>query len=78
MPARTANVKKKRASTGTHANVQKLFDAAKNHGKEFGEPDQEVGDLQDALAIAYAIMKPAQRILFMTRCRAEVSAFEGV
>lgn len=57
--------------------LDKFIDAASRHGEEFGEPDHEVGDLQDALRIAYKVMNAKQRLVFIAKCRAEISAFEN-
>lgn len=38
-----------------------LFEAACRHGEDSGEPDHEVGDLQDLLLAAWGVMTEAQR-----------------
>lgn len=42
--------------------LNKLFDAADNHGEDTGEPDHTVGDLQDLLRKAVALMTPSQQL----------------
>lgn len=44
--------------------VEPLLSAAKTHGLE-SEPDHEVGDLQDALRVAWELMSKTQRELFL-------------
>jgi hypothetical protein len=36
--------------------LEKLFGAADNHAEDTGEPDHEVGDLQDVLRTAWNLM----------------------
>lgn len=53
------------------ANLQKLFESAQAHG-ENSEPDHEVGDLQNALEIAWELMTPEQRRELLRRYFKEV------
>jgi len=41
--------------------VEVLIACAKEHG-ELSEPDHEVGDLQDILRVAWALMSDEQRV----------------
>jgi len=43
--------------------VEFYIDAAQKHGED-SEPDHEVGDLQDFLRRAWALMSPDQRVEF--------------
>lgn len=52
-----------RASAGTDG-LQQYLDAAKEHGN-VSEPDHEVGDLQDALRVAWGLMTAPQKALFL-------------
>ena len=40
--------------------VEEIIAAAERHGEQ-SEPDHEVGDLQDALRAAWALLSPDQR-----------------
>lgn len=51
--------------------MQKLFDAADNHGEDTGEPDHTVGDLQDLLSKAWELMLPSQKIQFLESSEVE-------
>ncbi|BCM87799.1 hypothetical protein [Methylobacterium indicum] len=44
--------------------IERLISLADQHGSDTDEPDHTVGDLQDMLRAAYAIMSPDQRDLF--------------
>jgi hypothetical protein len=48
----------------TDNSIEALIQSAKQHGLD-SEPDHEVGDLQQFLRIAWAVMTPAQAAIFM-------------
>lgn len=45
--------------------LEKLFAAADHHGEDSGEPDHTVGDLQDLLRCAWALMSPSQKMALL-------------
>lgn len=47
--------------------LEKLFGAADNHGEDSGEPDHTVGDLQDMVRRAWAIMSVGQKLQFLLK-----------
>lgn len=54
--------------TGAQALIplERLLQAANNHAEDSGEPDHEVGDLQDLLRAAWALMTVDQRRALVT------------
>ena len=48
------------------AGVEAIIDAATRHGQE-SDPDHEVGDLQDALRLAWDLLIPAARKTLLRR-----------
>lgn len=50
--------------TAIDPELEGILDAAKAHGEE-GEPDHEVGDLQDVLRAAWTMMSPDQRKMLL-------------
>lgn len=43
------------------SSLDRLLDAAREHAEDSGEPDHEVGDLQDILRTCWRLLTPAQR-----------------
>jgi hypothetical protein len=50
----------KKTETLNEKLVEKILSAATSHAEETGEPDHEVGDLQDALRLAFSNMTTLQ------------------
>jgi MoaA/NifB/PqqE/SkfB family radical SAM enzyme len=50
--------------------LEEIFALAKEHG-EVSEPDHEVGDLQDALHLAFHVLTPEQRETILAKAREE-------
>lgn len=59
--------------TGAQALIalERLLQAADNHAEDAGEPDHAVGDLQDLLRAAWALMTAEQRHALVTSNAAE-------
>lgn len=51
--------------------LQKLFNAADNHGEDTGEPDHTVGDLQDLLRKSWDLMLPSQKLALLESSEVE-------
>lgn len=51
--------------------LERLLQAADNHAEDAGEPDHAVGDLQDLLRAAWALMTVEQRRALVTSDAAE-------
>jgi hypothetical protein len=45
--------------------LQRILQAAEDHGDDTGEPEHQVGDLEDALREAWKLMSQDQRSAFM-------------
>lgn len=57
--------------------LNKLFEAADNHGEDTGEPDHTVGDLQDLLRQAWSLMAPSQRMALIESDEVEATLETG-
>lgn len=51
--------------------LQKLFNAADNHGEDSGDQDHTVGDLQDLLRLSWGMLSMSQRRDFLEQSEVE-------